>query len=138
MGKDELEEKITMALKNRRISREFLGHVQWSKRRVPAYWTYTYLLSTLYGKNQVKLTFWSKIKIKKAVYPELEIVLTGENAFLEFRSSETLAVTLNKKPIEVHCTRNDLQRIFPRENGIIRFAASMSCKTLSRAGIEEK
>ena len=121
MSREELEEKITLALKNRRIAREFLGHVQWSKRRVPAFWTYTYLLSMLYGKDQAKLTFWKDVKIGKALYPELEISLTGKNPFLEFRS-RTPSVTLNGKPVEVHSAGNDLYRIIPGENGIIRFA----------------
>ena len=122
MSREELEGKITLALKNRRIAREFLGHVQWSKRRVPAFWTYTCLLSMLYGKDQAKLTFWKDVKIGKALYPELEISLTGKNPFLEFRSGKTPAVTLNGKTIEVHSAGNDLYRIFPGENGIIRFA----------------
>ena len=122
MSREELEEKISLAVKNKRIAREFLGHVQWSKRRVPAYWTYTCLLSTLYGKDQAKLTFWKDVKIGKALYPELEISLTGKNPFLEFRSGKTPAVTLNGKPAEVRSMGNDLYRIFPGENGIIRFA----------------
>ena len=122
MSREELEEKISLALKNKRIAREFLGHVQWSKRRVPAYWTYTYLLSTLYGKDQAKLTFWKDVKIGKALYPELEISLTGKNPFLEFRSGNVPTVTLNGKTVEVKTAGNDLYRIFPGENGIIRFA----------------
>lgn len=122
MGREELEEKIRLALKNRRIAREFLGHVQWSKRRVPAFWTYTYLLSTLYGRDQAKLTFWRDVKIGKAAYPELEISRTGKNPFLEFRSSKTPALTLNGKSLEVHSAGNDLYRIFPEENGVMRFS----------------
>ena len=122
MSQEELEDKISLALKNQRIAREFLGHVQWSKRRVPAYWTYTFLLSTLYGKDQAKLTFWKDVKLGKALYPELEISLTGKNPFLEFRSGKTPAVTLNGKPVEVHSMGNDLYRIFPGENGTICFA----------------
>ena len=121
MSREELEEKISLALKNKRLAREFLGHVQWSKRRVPAYWTYTYLLSTLYGKDQARLTFWKDVKIGKALYPELEISLTGNNPFLEFRRGGISAVTLNGKPVEVHCVGNDLLRMVPCENGIVRF-----------------
>ncbi|MBP5641284.1 MAG: hypothetical protein J6X55_17540 [Victivallales bacterium] len=120
MSREKLEEKISLALKNKRIAREFLGHVQWSKRRVPAYWTYTYLLSTLYGKDQAKLTFWKDVKLGKALYPELEISLIGKNPFLEFRSGKMPAVTLNGKPIDTKPTGNALYRIFPKESGIIR------------------
>ena len=122
MSREDLEEKIILALKNRRIAREFLGHVQWSKRRVPAYWTYTYLLSTLYGKDQAKLTFWRDLKIGKAAYPELEITLKGKNPFLEFRSSRTPVLTLNGKTLEIHPEGNDLYRIFPEESGVIKFS----------------
>ena len=98
---------------------EFL-RTELNKRRVPAYWTYTYLLSTLYGKEEAKLTFWKDVKITKALYPELEIILTGEKAFIEFRSAQKPCITLNGKALESSRSGYDLWRIFPTENGTLK------------------
>lgn len=122
MSREELEKKIVLALKNKRLAREFLGHVQWSKRRVPAYWAYAYLLSTLYGHEEVNLTSWKDVAIVKAIYPEIEIYLTGKSAFLEFRSKNKLNVFLNGKRIKARNMGNDLWRIFPTKSGIVKFA----------------
>ena len=121
MSGEELEKKINLALKNKRISREFLG-TELSRRRVPSYWTYAYLLSNLYGREEANLTFWKDVKINKALYPALEISVTGKAPFLEFRSCKTAAVTLNGKLLEVHRIGNDLQRIYPQENGVIKIS----------------
>lgn len=121
MTEKELEEHIEEALKNKRIAREFLGHVQWSKRRVPAYWTYTYLLSTLYGRNEEKLSCWKGVEIVKAIYPVLEIRKTSEDAFLEFRCEKTPSVTFNGKIVQAEEMGNDLWRIYPTENGTVKF-----------------
>ena len=121
MKPEELEDKIGLALKNKRLAREFLGHVQWSKRRVPAYWSYASLLSVLYGREEARLTCWKNIEFVSAVYPELEISVTDKNAFLEFRYEKTPAVTLNGKSVEVQSAGNDLWRIFPQESGTVKF-----------------
>ena len=121
MTEKELEEHIEEALKNKRIAREFLGHVQWSKRRVPAYWTYTYLLSTLYGRNEEKLSCWKGVEIVKAIHPVLEIRKTSENAFLEFRCEKTPSVTFNGKIVQAEEMGNDLWRIYPTEDGTVKF-----------------
>jgi len=121
MSEKELEEKILLALKNKRLAREFLGHVEWSKRRVPAYWTCAYLLSTLYGQKEAQLTMWKNMGFVRAAYPELEITISGKEAFLEFRSRSTPSLTLNGKPLEVRMQGNDLWRVFPAESGLIKF-----------------
>ncbi|MBO4303270.1 MAG: hypothetical protein J6A21_01655 [Lentisphaeria bacterium] len=120
MGREELEEKIETAMKNKRLAREFLGHVQWSKRRVPAYWTYAYLLSTLYGREQLRLTCWKDLEIGKAVYPELEIKVKAPGAFLEFRSEKAVPeVTLDGESLEPKEIRSGLWRVFPEKDGKI-------------------
>ena len=90
-------------------------------RRVPAYWTYAYLLSNLYGKDEEKLTSWKNLDIVKAQYPELEIAGVKEDAFLEFRSGKSPVVSLNGERMEPTPAGNELWRIFPRTNGVIRF-----------------
>ena len=125
MSREDLEEKISLAMKNKRLAREMLGHIQWSKRRVPAYWTYAYLLSTLYGKDEVKLTAWKNVKIEKALYPEMEISVIGEHAFIEFKNSKMPSMTLNGKPLDIQPSGNDLWRAVIHENGIIKFEPAL-------------
>ena len=108
-------------MKNKRLAREMLGHIVWSKRRVPAYWTYSYLLSILYGKDQVKLTVWKNVKIEKALYPELEIIITGANSFIEFKSSTIPHITLNGKELAVKNSGRELWRISVNESGTVKF-----------------
>ena len=47
--------------------------------------------------------------------------VAGKAEGVIFSSCKTPAVTLNGKPVEIHPAENDLYRIIPGENGIIRF-----------------
>lgn len=117
-----LKEKIELAMKNKRLAREFLGHVQWSKRRVPGAWTYSYLLTLLYGWEEDHLTIWKDLTLQEAAYPELVIEVTGQNPMLEIRRKGKGKILLNGKELTPHETQiPGLIRLYPPESGTIRF-----------------
>ena len=120
---EELEREIELAAKNERLAREFLGHVEWSKRRVPREWAHVSLLSALYGRNQVKLTSWKSLRITTAAYPEVEVELLGEEAYLEFRLPEgkNMIVTLNGVELPQEKGEYDLRKVKIAESGTILF-----------------
>lgn len=119
--RDTLLEKLREAAANQRIAQEFLGHIQWSKRRVPAAWTYAYLHTTFTGQNQPALTAWKNLSLARAAYPEIEVAGTGPHAWLEFFSEKPVRVLLNGSELPLEVQSENIFRVSVASDGIIVF-----------------
>ena len=120
----ELEREIDLAAENLRLAREFLGHVEWSKRRVPKEWAHVSLLAALYGRDEVQLSSWKDIRVVSAAFPEVEVELLKEGGYLEFRVPEgkEVQVILNGKLLAQEKEEYNLRKVRIKESGKILFA----------------
>ena len=122
----ELEREIDQAAANLRLAREFLGHVEWSKRRVPREWAHVSLLAALYGRNEVQLSSWKDVRVTSAAFPEVEVELLREGGYLEFRIPEgrEVQVTFNGKQLPQEKGEYDLRKVAIKESGKLLFTFS--------------
>ena len=119
--RDTLLKMLREAADNKRIAQEFLGHIQWSRRRVPAAWTYVYLYSMFHGQDKSSLTAWRNLIIEHAAYPKLEVSLTRPNGWLEFHAAKTPRVYLNNTPLTVQLYTDNIYRVQVAASGTLRF-----------------
>jgi hypothetical protein len=116
-----LEKMIRSAADNRRISKEFLGHIVWSKRRVPAEWAHVYLVATLHGRDSEKLLAWKNLEITATDYPQMQVKYLRDDAWLEILFEKELRFTINGKPGKAEQIREGVYKIRIEQDSEILF-----------------
>ena len=117
----EIRKKIDEAVSNRRLSREFLGAHEFSFRRVPANWCAVYLAGQAECFHQVHATLWKGLVPGDAAYPELEVNVTEDDAWMEFRADFPFEVALNGRILPVMRKEGILVRYRIPASGKLRF-----------------
>ena len=119
-SRDTLKTMIREAADNNRISKEMLGHPVWSRRRVPANWTYATLMCQLDARSAPCITAWQDLEIVRANYPSITVA-TRTGGWLEFSSPTAPTACFEGQPLVFSAAGTGLWRTAIPKSGTVTF-----------------
>ncbi len=119
-GEKQLLELIDEAVRNERLSTDYLGAHTYSYRRVPENWVPVYLREQVRFPGQPRLTRWRGVSFGRTAFPELEVRVMEQDAWLELRSKTPVKAVMNGA--ELPLSKNgEFYQFKVAEPGVIRF-----------------
>lgn len=115
-----LLELIDESVRNGRLSTDYLGAHTFSYRRIPENWVPVYLREQVRFPERPRLTRWFGVSFGKTAFPEVEVRVSGKDAWLELRSKVPVKATLNGASLTVE-TDGEFYRFSIPESGVVRF-----------------
>lgn len=125
-SREELFALIDEAVKNKRLSTDFLGAHTFSYRRITSKWVETFLYSQVRPHGTPLLTLWKGVRIQKAEFPELFLECLDKEAWLEFDMPYDTSFIFNGKAL-IPVKNGRFLRIEIQESGSL-FITVLQCK----------